>query len=222
MIAVAIFGCAVQGAIARADTTVTVDPSAGWVGFMNVFELPANGGGYVFGQVWATTDLKANFSPGILTLQASFVNDTSSFWFNPAPGGPGVPGNKNMDANMYVEKTNTLSGQKVTFTGNVLSDSWVAPYNTVAFIKDFAPDFSSSATMMVPLTGPGAFTVVANTLAGVGRHVQYGFETLGPNAWSTDIDSKGSFVVGTVPEPATLTLAGLAVCGLAAVIRRRR
>ena len=39
--------CALMGLplLLKADTTVTVDPTANWQGFMNVFELPANGGG---------------------------------------------------------------------------------------------------------------------------------------------------------------------------------
>ena len=40
----------------RAGTTVTVDPLAPWNGFMNVFEIPAHGGGYVFGSGWGTVD----------------------------------------------------------------------------------------------------------------------------------------------------------------------
>ena len=129
-------------------------------------------------------------------------------------------GNKTMDANMYVEQTNTLSGQSVTFKGTVLSNTLVSPYTSVAFIKDFAPDFSSLNQTSIPLS-PGPFSITLNTAAGVGRHVQYGFETIGPDVWITDVGPKGLAQVTGVPEPATLTLVGIAAIGLAARSRRR-
>ena len=48
---------------------------------------------------------------------------------------------------MYVQSDSALSGQHLTFTGNVLSNTLVSPYTSVAFIKDFAPDFSSNVTV---------------------------------------------------------------------------
>ena len=81
--AMALIGCAVLCTASRvnADTTVTVDPAATWNGFMNVFELPSNGGGYVFGSGWGTADLTATFSGPVLTLGPNSVNDTSTFWY---------------------------------------------------------------------------------------------------------------------------------------------
>ena len=32
--------------------TVTVDPGASWLGYMNVSDLPANGGAFQFGSGW--------------------------------------------------------------------------------------------------------------------------------------------------------------------------
>jgi PEP-CTERM motif-containing protein len=122
---------------------------------------------------------------------------------------------------MYVETTGAYSGQTLTFNGNVLSNTLVSPYTSVAFIKDFAPDYSSNVTMTAPVT-PGPFSVSLVTIPDPARHVQYGFETIGPDAWSTDVDSKGSVVIGSVPEPATLSLAGMAVLSLVAIRRRCR
>src|SRR3954467_7895346 len=171
-----IVGCGLLcAARAGADTTVTVDPAAPWQGFMNVFELPSNGGGFVFASGWGTQDLVATFSGPTLTLAPNSVNDTNSFWYTPS-GGPGSTGNKNMDANMYVEKTDTLSGQHLTFTGNVLSNTLVSPYTSVAFIKDFAPDYSTNVTTTAPLNA-GVFSISLDTINAPGRHVQYGFET---------------------------------------------
>ena len=217
--AMALVGCAVLCTTGWVNAaTVTVDPSATWNGFMNVFELPSNGGGFVFNSGWGTADLTATFSGPVLTLGPNSVNDTSTFWYQ-GGGAPGNPGNKNMDANMYVEVTGGLSGQSVTFKGNVLSNTFISPYTSVAFIKDFAPDFSSNVTVSTPLT-PGVFSVSLNTLPGVGRHVQYGFETIGPDVWVTDRGPVGNAQVTAIPEPAVLTMVGIAALCLAANRRR--
>jgi hypothetical protein len=221
--ALALIGCAVLCVASRvnADTVVTVDPSATWNGFMNVFELPSNGGGFVFGSGWGTADLTATFSGPVLTLGPNSVNDPNSFWYTPS-GGPGAAGNKIMDANMYVEPpAGTLSGQTVTFTGVVLSNSLTSPYTSVAFIKDFAPDFSSFTQVTAPLT-PGPFAISLATLPGL-RHVQYGFETKGPNVWVTDRGPVGEvqIVAAGIPEPAAFMLAGIAALCLAGCRRPR-
>jgi hypothetical protein len=220
--AMALLGCALLCARGQANAaTVTVDPSASWQGFMNVFQLPSNGGAFVFNSSWGTADLTATFSGPVLTLGPNSIGDPDPFWYTPA-GGPGATGNKNMDANMYVEvDDNSLAGQNVTFTGTVLSNSLISPYTSVAFIKDFAPDFSSSVSTTVPLA-PGPFSITLATNAGLGRHVQYGFETIGPDVWVTDRGPVGQIqVTASVPEPTVLTLAGLAGLCCSALGRRR-
>ena len=194
---------------------------------MNVFETPQHGGGFVFGQSWGTTDLTAVFTPGVLTLGPNTIGDPNPFWYTPS-GGPGAVGNKSMDANMYIEQTGTLNGQNVTFTGTVISNTLFGQVNqlgngwtSVAFIKDFAPDFSSSVSVTAPLT-PGPFSISLNTINDPARHVQYGFETIGPDVWSTDVGPFGNIQIQTVPEPASLTLFGLGLAACAFVARRRR
>jgi hypothetical protein len=204
---------------ASAAITVTVDPAAPWIGFMNVFEIPSHGGAYAFGSSWGTADLTATFSGSVLTLGPNSVNDPSSFWYTPS-GGPGAMANKTMDASMYVEDSSALVGQTVNFTGNVLSNTLVSPYTSVAFIKDFAPDYSSSVSTTVPLS-PGLFSITLATIPQAGRHVQYGFETVGPDVWVTDRGPIGTVQVAAVPEPAGLTL--ICLGGLAAgIVARRR
>jgi hypothetical protein len=217
----AVIGCALLciSAPVNAQVTVTVDPGANWLGFMNVFELPSNGGGYVFGSGWGTADLVATFSGPVLTLAPNTIGDPNPFWYQ-GGGGPGAPGNKTMDANMYVEETGPLSGTTVTFTGRVLSNSLTSAHTSVAFIKDFAPDYSSNVTVTVPLT-PGDFSVSLATNPAPGRHVQYGFETIGPNVWITDVGPFGSVQVTAIPEPATVALWTLGIVGLAGCARRR-
>lgn len=204
---------------ASAAVTRTVDPGLPWLGFVNIFELPSNGGAYVFGSAWGTTDLTAVFAGDVLTLGPNSVNDTSTFWYQ-GGGGPGAPGNKIVDASMYVEETDTLAGQTVTFTGIVLSNTFTSAHTSVAFVKDFAPDYSSFTVATVPLTTPGEFSVSLDTSSGVGRHVQFGLETTGVNVWITDVAPYGNVQLTAIPEPAAL---GLLCAGtLVAAVRRRR
>lgn len=229
-LAVLVVCCTVLGVATRveADTTVTVDPGANWLGFMNVFELPENGGGFVFGSGWGTADLVATFSGSVLTLAPNTIGDPNEFWYQcvggatpPNCGGPGAPGNKIMEANMYVEETGPLSGMTVTFRGEVLSNTLTQAHNAVAFIKDFAPDYSSNVTVTVPLT-PGPFSVSLATINDPARHVQYGFATTGVNVWVTDVEPFGSVQVTAIPEPVAAVLMGLGAAGVAMTIGRRR
>jgi hypothetical protein len=201
VVACCIIGAAISS---EADTTFTVDPAASWLGFMNVFELPSNGGAYVFGSSWGTADLQANFSGPILTLSPNTINDPSTFWYQ-GGGAPGAPGNKVMDANFYQEITGTLAGQTVTFTGIVLDNSLTSAHTSVAFIKDFAPDYSSSVSTTIPLT-PGTFSISLPAINDPNRHVQFGFETIGVDVWSTDVGPFGQVDVTSVPEPTSLAL----------------
>jgi hypothetical protein len=164
---------------------------------MNVSELPSNGGAYVFGSGWGVPDLTATFSGSVLTLGPNSVNDPNPFWYTPS-GGPGATGNKITDANIYQENSDTFVGQQITFSGTVLSNTLAAGYTSVAFIKDFSADYSTFAVATAPLT-PGAFSVTLLTNPIPGRHVQYGFETIGPDVWITDRAPVGTVQVTTAP-----------------------
>lgn len=203
---------------ARGATIVSVGPSASWLGYMNVFELPQNGGAYVFGSPWGTADLRAVFSGPKLTLFPNSIGDPAPFWYV-GGGGPGAQGNKNMEANMYLEFTGPLAGQTLTFVGEVLSNTLVSPYTSVAFIKDFAPDYSSFTVVTTPLV-PGPFSLTLATINDPARHVQYGFTTLGPDVWITDAPGKGA--VEIIPEPAGVALGFIGLLGLGLLRRNRR
>jgi hypothetical protein len=178
--------------VSRADTVVSVNSGGTWIGFMNVFELPANGGAYVFGSSWGTADLDATVAGTnvVLTPNTSIDRDkpTDAFWWVGGTGGP----NKNMDASYYVQD-DSLAGQTVTFIGTCISNSLVTPYTSVAFIKDFVPDFSSSTSTTIPLTEGTPFSISMATTAG--HHIQYGFETIGPDARIATIASLGQVIV---------------------------
>jgi hypothetical protein len=214
-------------ASSNAATTVTVDPTAAWQGFMNVFETPQHGGGFVFGSSWGVPDLTATFSGPVLTLGPNTIGDPNPFWYSPS-GGPGAVGNKSMDANMYVESTGLYSGQTLTFTGNVLANTLFGHVNqigngwtSVAFIKDFAPDYSSSVSITAPLVN-GVFSISLPTINDPARHIQYGFETIGPDVWNTDVAPYGNIQITMVPEPATAGLLGLGVLALIGTRRMRK
>ena len=194
---VLLFGVTLLVATTAKAINVGMDPSATWLGFMNVSDLPANGGAYEFGMSWGVPDLTATFSGAVLTLGPNSVNDPSSYWYTPS-GGPGATGNKICDANIYQEQTDTFAGQQVVFTGTVLANTLASGYTSMAFIKDFSPDYSSSRTASVPLT-PGVFSVSLATGPQAGRHVQFGFETIGPDVWITDRAPIGTVQVTTGP-----------------------
>jgi hypothetical protein len=219
--------CAILGAAVNLDAqTVTVDPTASWIGYMNVFNLPSAGGGYQFGSSWGPSDLTATFSGPTLSLGPNCINDPSSYWYTPS-GGPGSTGNKIMDANMYVESTGLYVGTTLTFTGDVLANTLLSSvdpngngWTGVAFIKDFASDYSSFNTITAPLLN-GVFSISLATVNDAARHVQYGFETVGPDVWITDIGPYGNIQITAVPEPSTIALAGLGGFAALSLLRRR-
>lgn len=201
----AVLGVLVAGAmgvgVARADVMVTVDPAAINLGFMNVFNLPSDGGAYQFGSPWGTADLTAVYSGSDLTLGPNCVGDPDPYWYI-GGGGPGAPGNKIMEANMYAEPAGSLPGVTVTFTGNVLTNTLTSAHVAYAFIKDFAPDFSSFNVTQVPLPTSGSFTISLATINDPARHVQWGFQMVGVNVWITDLAPFGSVTIGPVePTP---------------------
>lgn len=198
-----------------AQTTVQVDPSLNWIGYMNVSSLPADGGGYIFGNTWGTGDLRASFSGGVLTL-APCVNvweTTDTYWVK----ADGVSPNKQMDANMYVEN-DALAGQTITFTGATTLNTLASGYTDVAFIKDFVPNYSSSTSTTIALLPGQQFSITLATLAG--DHIQFGFEMIGPDANPATAASLGMVQIAAVPEPGTLALLGLG--GIAVLTWRRR
>lgn len=175
--------------VAPGNPNVKVDPAAAWQGFMNVFDLPGNGGAFVSANPWPTTDLAAVFSGPALTLKPNSIDDPSFY-------DDGV-GNKTMEANMYVETLpGTLSGQTVNFSGTVTANTLTAGHTAIAFIKDFAPDYSSVEISTVPLS-VGPFTVSRATIANSQRHIQYGFQVVGPPVPIEDIAAFGSVVIST-------------------------
>lgn len=218
----AIAATAFMGATAFAgNVTVGLDQSdANWLGFMNVFELPANGGGFAFGSAWGVPDLTATFDDGAstLTMSPNTVGDPDPYWYQ-GGGGPGALGNKIMEANLYQQVDGGLAGQTVTFEGMVLSNSFTDAHNARVFIRDFAADFSSSVDVFADVDAAGNFSISLDTIDDASRHVQWGIQVTGVNVWVTDVSPFGNIVFGTVPTPGTLAMLGLG--GLVASRRKR-
>lgn len=216
----AIAAIAALGTQAQATTVNVGQSTAPWLGYMNVFELDTTT--FVFGQPWGVPDLKATFDDpnAKLTLEATPIGTADGFWYQNGTGGSGATGNKWMEANLYQEFTDdpAFSGQTVTFNFNTLANTF-SQNSTRAFIRDFAPDYSSSNDVFLDITAPAFYSFDLATDAGAGRHVQVGFQTTGVNVWPGDEGALGNIMIATIPEPASLSLVGL--CGLALIARRR-
>lgn len=185
--------CVLGAGVASADVTYTVDSSALTLGFMNVFDLSNN---FLWGSGWGTADLTAVWSGNQLTLGPNCIGDTNEYWYLPS-GGPGSVGQKLMEANLYTQVDDgSLAGQKVTFRGEVLSNTLTSAHVAVAFVKDFAADWGSYQIAVVNLPASGLFTVSLNTINDPSRHVQWGFQMKGVCVWVTDLAPYGTAVVG--------------------------
>jgi hypothetical protein len=211
----AILALMLAAGVAYADVDVTVDPGALNLGYMNVFNLPPpdGDGAFQFGGPWGFVDLTAVYSGNELTLGPNTIGDPNEYWYQcvggavpPDCGGPGAPGNKIMEANSYAEVLDgSLAGQTVTFSGEVTAYSLTDAHTVIAFVKDFAGDFSSFEQNTVPLTETGTFTVSLTTINDPTRVVQWGFQMVGVNVWVTDVDPFGSITIAPEAVPAEPT-----------------
>jgi hypothetical protein len=184
---------------AVAQTAVTVDPAEINLGYMNVSNL---GGGFEFGSGWGLPDLPAVYTGDIVTVGPNSIGDPDPYWYLPS-GGPGAEGNKIMEANLYGESNGPLAGQTIIFSGTVIDNSLTDAHIVKAFVKDYAPDFSSFVESSITLSAEGAFTVNLATIADPTRHVQWGFQTIGVNVWITDVAPFGTMSIG--PDGAVAT-----------------
>lgn len=187
----------IPGAALAVD--VTVDESELAFGFMNVFDL---GGGFQFASPWGIPDLTATFPvASTVILGPNTIGDPDPYWYI-GGGGPGAPGNKIMEANLYGQVDDAFGGQTVNFSGLVISNTLTSAHTAIAFIRDFAPDYSTFVETTVPLA-PGYFSLSLNTDAGAGRHVQWGFQMIGVNVWVTDVAPFGTVTIERDPAVAT-------------------
>jgi hypothetical protein len=191
LVALAVF--ALNAGIARADVTVTVNPANITNGYMNVLDL---GNAFQWGSGWGIADLTATWSGSDVTLGPNCIGDPNSYWYLPS-GGPGAVGQKIMEANLYAQVDDgTMSGQNVTFQGIVSSNTLTPAHVAIAFVKDFAADWSSYNIATVALPASGPFSVTLAAVNDPTRHVQWGFQVKGVCVWVTDLAPYGTAVIG--------------------------
>lgn len=183
-----------------------VDCNAGdaWVGYMNVFQLPADGGGYEFGSAWELSALKTelNETENTITLHPNFNlygdNPTDPYWVNADSG----EGNKDLEASTYVEPGVTFNEVDLTFEGSIVENTLAEGYTAYFFIKALDPGAGYAdalgGTKVMELPGSGTFSVSATGAElAPGLIVQYGFIVRGINANPADEAALGSVVIGS-------------------------
>lgn len=200
---------------AQAVVHVEFDAQKPWTGFMNWWDMPADGGAFVAQQAWDIADLDAQFSGSTLTLTPNTSTDryapSDPYWWK----GDGSS-NKIMGANLLVID-DSLAGQSTVFSGWVASNTLDGAYGSHVFIRAFNADYSSMLdSVEVPLEHGKAFQVAYQSTAS-DVHIQYGFDTIGPNARFGN--SLGSVVITAVPEPSTWAMMAAGLLGLAALRR---
>lgn len=196
----AFMAVALGATTAFAATTVTVDQTKITNGYMNVFDL---GDVYQWGSGWGFGDLCASYNSGDLKLSPNCIGDPNPYWYV-GGGATGNPGNKKMGADSYAQVDNgSLAGEMLTFVGWVTDNSLTQAHAAKAFIRDFAPDFSSMNQQSIALPTYGPFSVSLALANDGARHVQWGFDMYGPCVWYTDLAPFGSVTIAPfTPVPA--------------------
>jgi hypothetical protein len=204
--------CTVLGAVANLNAqSVTVSSTTLTNGYMNWSAAPGDAVGYGGngGGGWGVSDLQANFSGSTLTLlpNVNTYAPGNNYWVNADGSGANI-----MDANVYNESAGVYVNTTLMFSFDVLANTLVSPYTSIGFIKDFTPTYSSSTEQSVALT-PGTHVLSLLTSANAGDHIQYGFETFGPDANPATVAALGSVILAPTPEPSSLVLMGLGILG---------
>lgn len=202
-------------ATVQATVQVGVDAQQPWQGFMNWWDLPADGGALSGQSFWAPADLSAQFSGSTLTLTPNTSTDRDApldpVWWNDGAS------NKLMGANLFVVD-DSLAGLNIVFAGSVLSNTLAGGYTSRAFIRAFDANFTQVlAGAEVDLLDGQPFQVTFQSTPDH-AHIEYGFDTIGPNARVGS--SLGSVVIATVPEPSAWAMMAAGLLGVAALRRR--
>jgi len=197
----AIIAAAIQG---YAQTTVQVDSTKSWGGWMNVYDNNAGSqGGYLWGSGWGGADLRGGFvSTNFIWLKpnTNVFNVNDAYWV--IPGTPPT-GAKWMEANFYVDAGTAYANQTVKFVGHVMTNSLVTPYVSLAFIKEFASGYVFVGMTTASLVDGADFTV--ERPIGAGNICQYGFITTGPDANPGTADSLGVVAIAVNNADPTIT-----------------
>ena len=186
-----------------AQNNVTIDATAEWIGFMNVSNLPADGGAYEFGSFWGLEDLKSTLDEASNTviLQPNFnTYDTNDpYWTNPST----LEGNKIMEGLTFIEPGDAFNNNDLTFSGTILSNTLSSDYSVFVFIKaldpmnEYVDVLEGSKVIELPASGSFSVSATAEELA-PGLLVQYGFSVVGLNANPANESALGNITIGAV------------------------
>ena len=198
-----LIGCAVLASACRseAQALATVDPAQTWSAYLSWSPMPGDASGYggSGASSWGAAALQAVFVGNtnlVLSPNTNVYNPASQYWVN-ADGS----GANNMDASFYVQN-DSLVNQNLTFTGLCLSNNLAGGYTSQAFIKVFNSSYTLLAEVTSGLVEGQSFLISTSSIPGA-AHVQYGFETVGPDANPATASSLGQVVVA-VPVGAKL------------------
>ncbi|MDG1332059.1 MAG: T9SS type A sorting domain-containing protein [Crocinitomicaceae bacterium] len=183
------------------QNNISADASDAWIGYVNVFDLPADGGAYQFGSAWEVPKLKTTLDvpTNTITLQPNFntyeENPADAFWVNQTT----MEGNKQMECLTFVEPAG-FNDTDLTFIGSVSSNDLDSGYVAKFFIKALDPANgyadALSGSKVFDLPASGIFTVSATAAElPAGLVIQYGFSITGQNANPADEASLGSIVI---------------------------
>jgi len=185
--------------------TVLADPTLGWVGYMNVFDLTGGAqGGYLFGSAWGVdavaTTLNTDTDYMTVTLEPNYNtyadNPGDAYWQDGSGGGA-----KWMEGSTYVESAADWNNADLTFTGYVYHHSLATDWTANVFIKALDPNngyadaLNGAYVTALPTDGMFSVTVPAGELA-VGFIVQAGFAVNGPNANPDNQAANGKVILG--------------------------
>ena len=175
----------------------TINFNAGdtWSGFMNVYELPANGGAFQFGSGWGIPDLVAipDIGNNNVELKPNRITDPDPYWQT-----GNLKGNKDMEASFYVDN-NALATSAFTWNGSVSSRTLIDPdFTAQAFIKIYNGDYSTVLYETYSDLTAGDFTISYDGATGGAIHAQYGFIVRGPNINFASTFDAGYAALGSV------------------------
>jgi hypothetical protein len=199
----AIISISMISASGIAQNNVTFSANDSWVGYVNVFDTPANGGGYLWGSPWAVPDLQTTINTGAntMTLQPNFnlyaADPADPYWVDQTT----QEGAKYISASTYVEPGPGFNGTALTFEGDVLSNNLdLTKYEATFYINalDSTSGYANTLpakTFNIPASGHFTVSATAGELP-VGMIIQYGFTIYGRNANPLNETALGSVVIG--------------------------
>ena len=189
---------------APVSNTVLADPTLGWLGYMNVFDLTAGAqGGYLWGSAWGVPDVATTLNTDTDYMTITLEPNYNAYADNPGDAywQDGSVGAKWMEGSTYVESATDWNGGELTFTGYVYHHSLATGWTANFFIKALDPNAGYSDALngayitALPADGQFSVTVSAGELA-AGYIVQAGFSVNGPNANPDNQAANGKVILG--------------------------